>query len=424
MGGALVFAVSATIASLYVLPNIFPAHIGNGYIGAHCILTALMLLGWARGNISVQAILLAGIAARILLFPLPIFTSNDAERYLWDGAVALAGFDPYITAPADSVVSSLRSLWATPPEHAAYATIYPPGALMLFAASALAGPVWGVWIWKGLASAASIASLLLMHRILTRRNLSHHLPLFALSPLLILETGAGAHLDVFLVFSIVAAFALLDEKRVGFAGAMLGVGAAIKFLPAVLLAPLALSLSRSQAIRLCVAGGAVVMAFYGAALAVGYQPIGVLGVFFEKWRFGSPLYSLLTNTFDLQTARILLGLIGVILVLVAVRFAFRRDYIFSSMIFLAIPFLLSPVVFPWYLSVLVPLFAIRPNATVLVWVTVAPFSYEVLNKWLSVGEWVPAAWPIWLIGVGLLAGLVVDLGRYGRGNTLSFGALK
>ncbi len=54
------------------------------------------------------------------------------------------------------------------------------------------------------------------------------------------------------------------------------------------------------------------------------------------------------------------------------------------------PFLLSPVVFPWYLCPLVPLVAMKPSAALLAWVIAAPLTYEVVNS----HSWEPAAWPL------------------------------
>ena len=151
------------IAALYGLQHVMPSYIGTGYIGLYLLMAGLSLYVWQRQVLSPQYCLYLGIALCLALFPLSPLTSNDAERYLWDGAVFLNGLDPYITAPNDAAVSALRDIWPTPPEHAAYPTLYPPGALSLFALSAMTGPVFGFWLWKLTISIAAIASLVLTY---------------------------------------------------------------------------------------------------------------------------------------------------------------------------------------------------------------------------------------------------------------------
>ena len=73
------------------------------------------------------------------------------------------------------------------------------------------------------------------------------------------------------------------------------------------------------------------------------------------------------------------------------------------------PLAVSPVVFPWYLTALVPVIALKPSAALLGWVSAAPLTYIVLNQWLSEGVWAPAQWPLWTIAAVVIAGLFIDL---------------
>ena len=157
----LLSAILLSLAGLYTLPLIAGSHVGSGYSLISALLSAIMIYVWRRPILSPRHILYLGIAVYILLLPMTALTSNDSQRYLWDGAVFISGFDPYITAPNAPDVAALRELWPTPEEHANYATLYPPGALLLFGSSALFGPVYGLWVWKLLASSAAILTLLL-----------------------------------------------------------------------------------------------------------------------------------------------------------------------------------------------------------------------------------------------------------------------
>jgi alpha-1,6-mannosyltransferase len=427
LGAAWVHAVAARA----------PEGRGSAYIALHALLAVAMLGAWLTGTsgshdtgaghgpglrsgawtrlLALHGVLAAGGLALLLLLAVPSFTTHDVQRYLWDGAVASAGLDPYRVAPDSAEALSLRAVWPTPAEHAAYPTLYPPGALALFALSSLAGPVHGVWVWKALAIAAGISTLLVAQRLLAQRGALQHLPLLAMSPLLLLETGVGAHVDAFSTLAVVLALWAWQSGRLAWAGAAIGLGAIIKLLPMVLLWPLAVALlaqRRWLALwRLLLGAGLVVALGYGLALACGLLPVGSLGLLFQRWRFGSPLHAALE--WLLQPAEVsawlalLLALLLVLLLLGSAWLA-RRDLARAVQLALAAPLLISPVVFPWYLSVLLPALVLRPHAVLLAWICVAPVSYEVLNAYDSSGIWAPAVWPLWAIAASWLLGAVLQ----------------
>ncbi len=401
-----------TLALCYLIPTLFSHALGSATIAIHLVLTGWMLWHWRWGQHEptqqqFQQLLLTGIVARAILLFVPGFTTHDVERYLWDGAVVLSGLDPYTVAPNDAVVSQLRELWPTPAEHAAYPTLYPPLALTMFALCALAGPVWGILLWKLVVTAASIATLLIVADLLKRAQQTRHLALIALSPLMLLEVGIGAHLDAFSALAISGALWACARARWWLVGVALGLGGCIKLLPIVALGPLlfASPINRWGAMI----GGTLgsVTLIYGSAMAVGFRPIGTLGVFFDKWRNGSPINSLLEWSLPAINHTQITVPIAVLAVCYALHRS-RKDLKAGLLLILATPLLLSPVVFSWYLLVLVPLFALRPNLFLLLWLTTVPLAYEVLNQFATTGEWSPASWPLWVIAGGWLVGLLAD----------------
>ena len=98
--------------------------------------------------------------------------------------------------------------------------------------------------------------------------------------------------------------------------------------------------------------------------------------------------------------------------------AHRRHIFTAIMVALATPLLLTPILFPWYLMALVPLLALRPNATLIITLALTPLAYVVLNDWLSQGLWQPQTWPNRVLCVGIFLGLVIDMARrYGPAKT-------
>ena len=394
--------------AIYFIPLFLSENIGTGYIYIHLLMTGIMVWVWYHQILTSKHLLIVGIGLRLALLPLDPLTSNDVERYLWDGAVLLSGFDPYRISPDDPIISSLRAVWPTPAEHGAYATIYPPGAIILFAISALAGPELGVWVWKSLTTLASITALIVIYKLLQQRSTMRHLSLFALSPLLILETGVGGHIDIFLVLSIVLTLAALEAKRFSLAGAVLALGTSIKFIPILIAGPIILAIPYKRTINFLGCLFLTLLLIYGLTFLMGYQPIGIVGEFFSKWRGGAPVFAFLDYYLDMPFLMIALVVLVLLIFGTAAILSLRGYLVLAMMITLAAPLLVSPIVYPWYLSVLVPFLALRPTATVLLWTTVVPLGYVVLNDWLANGIWAPPNWPVWMIGLALLLGLLID----------------
>ena len=374
-----------------------------------------MLLAWRTHDTEQKGfalrLMLVGTLARLMLFPVAPYTSNDFERYLWDGRVAIEGLDPYTVVPDDPLLADLRTVWATPPEHAAIPTLYPPAALASFSLAAWAGPMGAIWVWKGLCTLASILVLWLSARLLRSRNRSEHLALVALSPLLVFESGIGAHVDVFSTLCVVVTLLAADSRQWSKAGVAIGLGALFKLLPVILLVPmLSWPRSISGTARAVGAAGLTLFAGYAAAFAIGLRPIGSSFYFFEHWRFGGVVFPLLDRLPLAALLGTLLALLGIAL-LFSLKLA-RDDYPRAVQIALAAPLALSPVLFPWYLSPLVPVLALAPSGLLLGWVSAVPLTYEVLDGFLSTGDWTPAGWPLGGIGLAVAAGSIWD--RRGR----------
>ncbi|MGF1606592.1 MAG: glycosyltransferase 87 family protein [Rhodothalassiaceae bacterium] len=401
--GAVALLVALLCLSLYRLPLWFPEHLGSAYIMVHLGLTAAMVLAWRTG-LHPHWVLIIGVAARLLLVGTEPFTTHDVARYLWDGAVLLEGLDPYRFHPDHDAVAGLRAVWPTPEEHAAYPTLYPPLALALFALAAVAGPVGGVLVFKGLLAAAGVATLWLGRDLLARRGALSVFPLLALSPILLLETGVGGHVDAVCALSVMAAFWALERQRPGWAGLALGLGAAVKLMPAILIVPIAVSLRWRSGLAVLLGAAAGMAGIYSLAVGAGLVPLGALPVFFEKWRFGAPLFAAVAALWPQSAPAGLAGL-GALLIALAGLVA-RRDRQTGCVLALSAPLLVSPVVFPWYLCVLVPLACLRPGPFILLWLTVAPLSYEVLDRFVADGRWQPQIWPLAVIGAGWIIGLV------------------
>ena len=204
----------------------------------------------------------------------PPQSSNDAYRYVLDGRVQLAGISPYRYAPLDDHLARLRDPLLfpgiTPQQHsgvltpsriptdptkiAAVAhpddrtlinrpgvpTIYPPIAQVWFTAIAAVTP-WSAGT-RGLqwgAALLALAMTALIGLVLRRRGFDPASAIYwGWSPLAVLETGNGAHVDVLAAGLILAAMVVLNRpstrQRIA-GGVLIGMAVATKVLPVLLL---------------------------------------------------------------------------------------------------------------------------------------------------------------------------------------------
>jgi len=434
----LVIAVSLTI-HFNVQSGYYLEFLGLQVITQYMLAAVLMLLVWwsAPDQPQLRAywllIVIAVIVRLLLLFVEP-YTSNDVDRYLFDGRIALEGLDPYRISHDVPELQLLREQWAPPPEHAKYTTLYPPLALGLFSLSASFEPEGALWVWKLLTTAAGLCILLLGCLVLRQAKMLRHLPLLALSPLLILETGEGLHLDVFSGLAVIAAIYYWQSRRMIKVGICLALGGLLKMLPVLLVLPLLMVAKNwRQRIELIVSTLFVWLGGYGFAWLLGFQPLGSLTLFFEKWRSGSPFF-LWLEPYISGLPMLFLVLTLLVLGLFAVagflwRSTRRKSHtstvddatLYSCMqIVMVLPLLFSPVIFPWYLLPLIPLLSLKPNMFLLFWIICLPFLYEVLGQFTCCQYWAPANWPVHLIGVGLILGLLIDVARSMIKNTQPF----
>ena len=428
-----IYLQSTNLQSTYLQNNtnditfIAPLELGTAVIIHYLLLSILMLACWkswcsiSTKNLSNASdyllLFFVAILSRLILVDVEPYLSNDIDRYLFDGKLALEGFDPYSINHEISAVANLREIWQPPPEHAQYPTIYPPLALALFSLASMAGAEWAPLVWKTITTLAGIVLLLLAFTLLKVTNKLQHFPLIALSPLLLLETGVGAHVDIFSALMICIAILAWQHDKFKFCGAALGLGGLVKLLPLLLMIPFFFFVQTlNNKLKLVVAAVLTFIGGYCISLALGLQSVGSLGTFFYKWRFGSPIFSALDYFFSSNVALMLNSLFLAIGLLTVAYFSLRlsiqpdrsKQYFFEQMatlgaVALALPLLLSPVSFPWYYIVLLPLVLVAPNTItnriVLVWITLTPLSYEVLNGFSCCQLWQPAAWPLWTIGI-------------------------
>jgi len=413
---------SFAAAVLFLLPFTVLSRLGplEGALPIYwtCLGSAFLVYGYAwaenRAPIGIGTVFAIGVAARLLLLPLP--PSDDIYRFIWEGKVSLNGFSPYRFAPDHPYLAFLRDAdWARI-NHPHIPTIYPPLAQALFRLLARLGPK--VLVFKAGFLACDLAAFFALSGWLRARRDkgqsfgeglggnegrgesegwgrtgpargydAHVLAAYFLNPLLIFEVAGRGHFDA-LAAGLNLAF--LWALGSGWAPAWLGMGGLAK-ITSLALAPL---LVLREGWR---RGSAWVLASC-AAVGLLLWRLGALDVlqrFATRFRFNGAVAGLLDCAIPFLPAMARDAILAILLsvVLGACLWRTRREPPESqALACLGTVLLFSPTMHPWYLIWLLPFAALRLSRPWLLLTATSLISYEVYARTSATGAWSERAW--------------------------------
>lgn len=321
----------------------------------------------------------------VLLVPAVPSLSDDIYRYLWEGKIQAAGYNPYCTPPAAAGLTAYRdSLYA----HLSSTTttaLYPPVAQILFLAVAGINP--SIVFFKCILGLFFLGTCVLLAGLLAHHGRNPHTVLvWAWNPLVIIETAGSGHFDIVAVFFVLAAVWLLQQRRENWALAMLGAAGMVKYYALVYL-PLWLGRLPGRWRRPLAVWLAVVCAVWLPYCGAGTQLFDSLGMFYRHWCFNSlPYYWFMAacNSRGWYLA-LYAGLIGAVMI-----GALRRPGRPIEPGLLAVTTVLvlfSPVVYPWYLVWLLPFCLFARSFPLVLFALVVNSSYAVLPRYLTEKAW-------------------------------------
>jgi hypothetical protein len=376
------------------------------------------------------AILAGALLLRLPLLPLPPTLSGDVLRYLWDGKVAAAGFNPYALAPAARELTPLRdATWRRLP-HSHIPTVYPPLSVAAFSiASRLPFPLLA---WKLLATTADLLACWLLLALARRMGLPEgRTAWYAWNPLVALEVAGMGHVDVLGVAAALGAVLWLVSRRsLPAAAALAAAGVLAKLVPFAALPMWARQSGRPWKF-LGIALGLAALALLPVLAAAGGVPPGLV-TYGVSWEFNGPLFEPLWRLLDAAgaapalargldrlkvwtdvwyawnpvypylypqfLAKLALAAAGGLAVLFSLR---EPDPVAGTGRLFGRLLLLSATVYPWYLLWVLPWAALRLEKAWLALSALSLLSYLVLLG-VPAWPWVYAA--VWgPFGVVLLA---------------------
>jgi hypothetical protein len=402
-----------TLITLLILGGAFlmlPFGMLHSYGSVPWFLTgaALMVAGYfcALRQKSIPAWLFWGVAlgARfLLLWQAP---GDDIFRYVWEGRILLAGFNPYLNPPDASALEMLRGgVWQAV-EYKSFTAIYPPLAEWIFAF--LSGIVQVPLFYKFVFATVDVGIVVLLVQAFGRPSAL----LYAWNPLVIYSFAGGGHYDCLFVLALVCGWMSWRKEHVLRASLWIGSAIAIKWLALPLVAWMVWQILRQRGWKPAMAAGCVSLLPFGVAWsAVGFWTgqwtTQLLPPMFSEYARSAEFIPAIVGWFweesKYQNHWFVLPLaIGWAVVILRVR---TIEIAAQWMFFLALIF--SPMIHAWYFTWLMP-FAVQTRNLGSILLVASGFVYFLLYHHVESlgGEWKLTSWETAVLWLPFVAGFL------------------
>ncbi|MDN3491190.1 mannosyltransferase [Winogradskyella bathintestinalis] len=345
----------------------------------------------------------------IFLFAIPNL-SQDFYRFIWDGRMALEGFNPYLYTPhsfiengtfpihqAQELYDGMGSLSAS------HFTNYPPINQLCFTIAALFSGnsiIGSVIVMRLIIIAADIGVLYFGRKLLQRLKLpTGRIFWYLLNPFIIIELTGNLHFEGVMIFFLVWSLYLLHVGKWKWAAVILACSISVKLIPLMLL-PLFFNwftnnslsdrkekLNLFKLIIFYTIIGVITLLFFLPFFSIEFitNYSKTVGLWFGNFEFNASIYYLARAIGYAITGYNEIAIIGKILPLISVLIIlgftfFKRNNslqkLITSMLLVFTCYLfLSTTVHPWYIATLVILSTFTDYKFPFIWSLVVVLSY-------------------------------------------------
>jgi hypothetical protein len=185
-------------------------------------------------SLSPRVVIGAIVAAHVVFLLAPPLMSADIFGYVGLGRLSeIHHLDPYVFGTGAEPTDPIRAYLRWHDARSAYGPLF----TVLSDQLVPLGIAGAVWAFKGIAFAASLATVALVWRLAERRGRDPRFAaaLVGLNPIVLAFEVGGGHNDALVVALTVAGIALVEHGRAADGGAAFVVGAALKLTPGLLL---------------------------------------------------------------------------------------------------------------------------------------------------------------------------------------------
>ncbi|RIJ34425.1 hypothetical protein [Pontibacter oryzae] len=342
-----------------------------------------------------------GLAAAVLLRMVFLFAvpalSDDYFRFIWDGRLLAAGYNPYLYLPqhfissgAPEVAGISRQLFELLNSQGYY-SVYPPVSQGVFwlAVKLSPGNVLGsIVVMRLVLLLADAGSMLLLWRLLRKMALPEkYVLLYALNPLVILELTGNLHFEALMIFFLLLALYQLYYNRHILSAVAFSLAIGSKLLPLMFLPFVLRKLGPLRFTYYSLVVALVLLAQFYPLLneEVLQHIIRSVNLYFQKFEFNASVYYLLRwlgfrlagyNMIALIGPLLSIATLVTILSMASVKKlgSIRRlaGYMAAA---LSVYLILATTVHPWYLSTLLALTAMSHFRFAVTWSGLSILTY-------------------------------------------------
>lgn len=382
-------------------------------VGAYAVCFGAMLVLWRlllSNRAALVLIAVLGLAGRGAMLQYP--SSDDLNRYRWEGSIQRYGLNPYETPPASDKLAHLRTGYWSGINHKHLPTIYGPaaqltfGALSVLADSSLAYKIGFIAFDLGI---AVLLLLIVAHYGLPRR----HLALYFLNPLVLVFIAGEAHMESMCVFFVVAAMWAALRGREALLFGALGAAVMVKLTP-VFLVPFVVRRGNLKSAWAFFVPLLLVVPYADSAVPIWNVPFRFAALF----HYNGLVYSLYSLVSSPVTSSILSWATAA--VLLSAVFYLTPERVRALFLASGVFLLCTTTLHPWYLLLLTPFLVLyRPPAWIVLHLTVAA-TFLVAARYQETGVWRESATVLALEYIPFVLAAVFSVFRRGNADPRSY----
>lgn len=320
------------------------------FIFAYTIAFLTMLSFWklSKNNFKFYIVFITAVVSRLLMLYYP--AGDDINRYIWEGEIQNAGYNPFELAPDSKELIPLRNENWKGINHKHIPTIYWPAAQIIFKFIALISPT--VLAFKFTMMLFDIGIILLLFFLIKSVNAEpRNIILYALNPFTMHWISGEGHLESVMVFWMLLSFLFYNKRKWGLMYISLSLSILTKITPLFII-PFLIKKENLKYSPFILFSVLLFIPYLNKSISPFWVPI----LFTEDFTYNGLINNILREFFSkpvsLYISIVIAGISYIIIYLT------NSNYLRSSFLALGVFIICTPTFHPWYLLVITPFIVI------------------------------------------------------------------
>ncbi len=353
-----------------------------------------------------------GLFARIILVPSEPILEDDFNRYLWDGAVTVNGYNPYKYAPKNFIEENYNSLDSLAVlhklaeesgdiikkvNHPHIRTIYPPVAQVACGISYIIKP-WSTSVWKSILVVIDITVFLLLIVLLQKLNYPKiFVIIYWWNPVLLHEIFNAGHMDILMYPLILLGILFVFKNKYVMSSLMMALSVGVKIWPVTFLPIVYRKIFHNKKIlfiSFLVSLFVITLILLPILLTKLDDSLGFV-TYSKNWTNNEAVFQIVNyfvkkyiSYFEINyhcslcaSRWVVISFLGLIIGYFSVK-SVNDNKIFIQRLFLivAIIYIISPTQFPWYYTWVLPILVLNPRLSFIFYAITLPL-YQLKFHW-------------------------------------------